>query len=349
MTMNTKHIFQVSFLICFILLSGGSNFAQQSQLPLNYWRNPDGMLQDHATLLFDQAHAILAKYPPSPIHSGERKLALFSIDALLHDVRLDNTKAITDYVEKQFLHVSEKLKNEKLDEKETRIHKLFNHGFIVKTPSISIGFDIFRGGRPDNPFVSDSVIRSLVNECDILFISHEHGDHADKFVAQMFCDQNKNVIVPPGLWENTSPQIKHMRGENVITESIRIPAKDTALTVKVFPGHQEDVLNNVCAVTTPEGVTIMQTGDLSNADDLKWITRVRDEVEVDVLLVHCWMPELEKSLDGIKPTLIIVGHENEMGHTIDHREPFWLTFRRFADVKIPYVVMAWGESFTFSR
>jgi len=348
--MNTKPIFQTLVLIFSLCFATGSIFAQQ-YLALQYWNNPDGMLQEQATLLFEQAHTVLAKYPPLAIAGEERKFALFAMDALLHDVRLDNTKALTDYVETRFLHVLEKLEKEKVGVNEIRIHKLFNHGYIIKTPSVTIGFDIFRGGRPQNPFVSDAVVQTLVDRCDILFISHEHGDHADKFVAQIFCDQNKTVVAPPGVWENESmsSKIKYLRGEGVITEKISIPAKNAELTVKVFPGHQGTLLNNVYAVTTPEGITVMQTGDQANADDMQWITRVGDEVNVDVLLVHCWMPDIEKSVEGIKPKLIITGHENEMGHTIDHRESFWLTFRRFANIQIPWIVPAWGESVLFFR
>lgn len=343
---------QAFTLVCSILFAGGSIFAQQGQPPLEYWNNPDGMLQDQAALLFEQAHAILAKYPPAATACEERKLALFAMDALLHDVRLDNTKALTDYVEKRFLRVLEKLSNEKPSEQEIQIHKLFNHGFVIKTPSVTIGFDIFRGGRPRNPFVSDAVIQTLVGQCDILFISHEHGDHADRSVVQLFCDQNKTVIAPPGLWEkgSISPQIKYLRGEEVvITEKIRIPAKNAELVVRVFPGHQGDTLNNVYAVTTPEGFTVMHTGDQANDADMNWITRVNDAVKVDVLLVQGWIPEIEKVVDGVKPELILTGHENEMGHSIDHRESYWLTFRRFANIQVPWIVPAWGESFLFSR
>jgi hypothetical protein len=348
--MNTKHIFQTVILIgCALFFDSSQICAQQVQSPLNYWRNPEGMLQEHAALLFEQAHVILEKYPPLATVGEERKLALLSIDALLHDVRLDHTKAFTDYVEKRFQHVVKKLENETLNKNEIRIHQLYNHGYIIKTPSVTFGFDVIRGGRPQSPFVSDAVIRSLISQCDILFISHEHGDHADKTVAQMFCDQNKNVIIPPGLWENMSPKIKHLRGEGIITEKIDIPAKNTALTVKVFPGHQDAVLNNVYAVTSSEGITVMHTGDQYHTGDMQWISRVSEEVEVDVFLVHCWMPAIEKTIDGIKPKFIIVGHENEMEHTIDHRESYWLAFRCFANVKVPYIVMAWGESFTFSR
>ena len=346
--MKTKSILQ-TFVLIGCLVAGGSIFAQQDR-PLQYWNDPDGMLQEQAALLFEQAHTILAKYPPSAVACEERKLALLALDSLLHDVRLDHTKALTDYVEKRFLCVVKKLENEKLGEKEIRIHKLFNHGYVIETPSVNIGFDIFRGGHPKNPFVSDAVLQALVGRCDLLFISHEHGDHADQSVAQLFCDQNKTVIAPPGLWdkENIASQIKHLRGESVITEKISIPTKNVELTVKVFPGHQGTLPNNVYAVTTPEGITVMQTGDQANDDDMKWIARVSDAVKVDVLLVQCWMPQIEQSVEGIKPTLIITGHENEMGHTIDHRESFWLTFRRFANIQVPWIVPAWGESVSFS-
>ena len=347
--MNTKYIFQTATLMGCVLFFGSPIFAQQVRLPLNYWRNPEGMLQEHATLLFEQAHVILEKYPPSATVGDERKMALLSLDALLHDVRLDNTKAFTDHVEKRFQHVLDKLEKETLNNNEIRIHQLYNHGYIIKTPSVTIGFDIVRGGRPQHPFVSDALIQSVVSQCDILFISHEHGDHADKSVAQIFCDQNKDVIAPPGLWDNMSPNIKYLRGEDIVTEKMDIPAKEKTLTVKIFPGHQDSVMNNVYAVTTPEGITVMHTGDQSNIGDMQWISCVSDEIEVDVFLVHCWMPAIEKVVAGIKPKLIVVGHENEMEHTIDHRESYWLAFRCFANVTVPYVVMTWGESFTFSR
>ena len=336
--------------ITFVLLFAvASAFAQPEKLPMDYWGKTDAMLQDQAALLFEQAHTVLDKYPPSADAGDERKLALFAMDALLHDARLDATRAMTNYVERRFRHVADKLETEKPGEGEIRVHKLYNHGYVIATPSVAIGVDIFRGGRRAAPAVGDDIVRSIVDQCDILFITHAHGDHADKAVTRMFCDQGKTVVAPPGLWEadDLSPKITYLRGEETVTEVIRIPSKNTELTTRVFPGHQNRLPNNLYAITTPEGVTVMHTGDQYNGDDMKWIARVGDEVVVDVLLVHCWMPELEKSIEGIKPKLVITGHENELGHGIDHREPYWLTFRRFADIRVPWVVLAWGESFLY--
>ena len=329
---------------CGIVLTNISALAQQ---PLHYWQNPEAMLQAQATLLFTQAHTVLDSNPPSYPANNERKLALFSIDALLHDTRLDNSDAFLAYIQSRYRHVSTMLKKERPTGKEIRIYKLYNHGFVIQSPSVTIGIDIIRGGPAQKPFVGDSVIEAVVSQCDILFVSHLHGDHADKSVAQIFCNQNKSVVAPPGLWEELSPKLNYLREEHIATKKIPIQGKNVVLTVKVFPGHQDAVPNNLYAVTTPEGITVMHTGDQYNKEDMAWITQVGNNTKVDVLIIHSWIPELEKTVESIKPQLMVVGHENEMEHSIDHRESYWLSFRRFNQVITPYMVMAWGESCTY--
>ena len=346
--MNAKYLLRRLILVFFIAIACKSVIAQQ---PMNYWRNPETMIQDQASLIFEQVHKVLVNNPPSVTTNDERKLALFSIDVLLHDNRLDNSKVFYEYVEKSYQNVVDKLGNEKPKADEVRIYRLYNHGFVVQSSSVTVGIDIIRGGREESPFVSESLMQSLVSLCDILFISHEHSDHTDKSVIQMFFNQQKNVIVAvkPEALESIPPQMKYLRGENVLTELLNIQAKNKTLTVKVFPGHQDAMPNNVYAITMPEGITVIHTGDQSNPGDMNWITRISEEIKVDVLLVHSWMPEIEKAVEGIKPKLVIVGHENEMGHTIDHRESYWLTFRRMANIKVPYIVMAWGESYDVTK
>jgi L-ascorbate metabolism protein UlaG (beta-lactamase superfamily) len=345
---NTKRILQIVAPTIFALFLGHALSAQQPLL--QYWRNPDGMLQDQASVLFEQAHKVLDSHIPSASgNSDERKIALYTIDALVHDNRLDNTKAFLDYINKRYDVIAAKLKNEKPNNKEIRIYKLYNHGYVLQTPTVTIAIDMIRGGGAAKPFVSEPLIQSIVDQCDILFISHAHGDHADKSVVRMFCDQQKKVIAPPKVFENTSPYITHIRGEEVKTEKIAMPAKKVELNVKVFPGHQEEVLNNMYAITTPEGITALHTGDQDSNTDKKMVADIGNKAKVDVLLVHSWMEDIEDAVAGIRPTLIISGHENELEHSIDHRESYWLTFKRFANLTTPFIVMAWGEYFTFSQ
>ena len=54
----------------------------------NYSGDIESLLQDQATVIFEGASKILAAYPPTPNPGIERKLALYYLDALLHDTRL---------------------------------------------------------------------------------------------------------------------------------------------------------------------------------------------------------------------------------------------------------------------
>ncbi|MDR0750240.1 MAG: MBL fold metallo-hydrolase [Tannerellaceae bacterium] len=316
-----------------------------AQMKLEYWDNSEQYIQDQASLIFEQVFEVLDAHPPIPEAGIERRLALSALDALLHDPRLDNGEAFYGYMKCVGQRLADALEKGR-PKRGIRFFRVYNHGFIVQTPSITIGIDLFRGGSRTRPFLNDSLILSLVSQCDILFVTHAHGDHADPDVAKMFCEQNKPVIVPPGLWENVSPHIKSVRGASMTTETVGLPGTNTQLTFHVFPGHQREVINNIYAIVTPEGKTVMHTGDQSNDEDLKWIADIHSHVKTDILLAHCWMMPLEEIIAAIRPSTVISGHENEMGHTIDHREAYWLTFRRMSNIKVPCVIMGWGESYT---
>ena len=62
-------------------------------------------------------------------------------------------------------------------------------------------------------------------------------------------------------------------------------------------------------------------------------------------MINCWTYKIKDIIEGFDPRYVITGHENEMGHTIDHREAFWLTFQEMEPINHDYIVMAWGEWF----
>ena len=155
-----------------------------------------------------------------------------------------------------------------------RIWKLYNHGFIIRTRSVTVGFDLVRG------------------------------------------------------------------------KSVRV--------------EEFSIENNVSLVITPEGLSFSQMGDQSNNDDFEWIDEVGIHHAVDVLMPNCWTTDIVRVAKGFNPAIIITGHENEMGHTIDHREPYWLTYQRregsdrfggSRDVgyDTPLILMTWGESYHYKK
>jgi hypothetical protein len=61
------------------------------------------------------------------------------------------------------------------------------------------------------------------------------------------------------------------------------------------------------------------------------------------------MDNLPRAIRGVNPALVITGHENEMAHTVPHREDFTQTYNRLEGVRQPFLVMMWGESFHYRR
>lgn len=53
-----------------------------------------------------------------------------------------------------------------------------------------------------------------------------------------------------------------------------------------------------------------------------------------------------RTSEGYNPGLIIPSHENELGHTIDHREAYALNYSRW---NVPYdkIIMTWGELYHY--
>jgi hypothetical protein len=58
---------------------------------------------------------------------------------------------------------------------------------------------------------------------------------------------------------------------------------------------------------------------------------------------------MHRVVRGVDPELLIPGHENEMGHQIDHREEYTQDYERMFGLNYPYVVMTWGESYLYTK
>ena len=314
----------------------------------NWWGDTAGMLDMQAEKTFELINNVLDETPPRIPEPLNRRLALLSLDNLLHDEKGDDRSSLHRFFINRIAKAAEEISTTSV-KNGARIWKLYNHGFIVKTRSVTIGFDIVgaSSARITGFEVPDSILEKIIHECDVIFVSHYHRDHADFNVAEVALRLGKKVVVPPKLWEDLS-----------VTYLARHPTSSQYLDIKngkelkviTWPGHQGPVLhNNIYIVTTPEGLTFAHTGDQSNAKDLLAIREIRKTVKTDVLFVNCWTPQIGELLKGFNPRLIITGHENELGHTIDHREPYWLTYERLKGVSYQHVLMTWGEVFPYRK
>ena len=317
----------------------------------HYWSDLDGFFNRQAEATLDLVEKVLLRFPPALPEPLERRMVLLMVDGVLHDVAAPRRSAVQEFFHSRMEYALEEMATTRVKEGAV-IWKLYNHGFVVRTSSVTIGFDLVRGysSREDGFPISDHHAEQIVRHCDVLFISHRHRDHADEFVARSFIDSGKPVVAPLEVWAGTPihEQITHLKLEMHKKQPLPVQNGGRLLEVVLYPGHQgEDIPNNVPLIFSPEGLSFAQTGDQSNTDDFAWIDDVGKHHEVDLLLPNCWTTDISRMIRGFDPKLVITGHENELGHSVDHREPFWLTYDRLQESDAPFLLMTWGEAFHY--
>lgn len=338
----------------------------------------DAYMTRQAEAFLAEVSATIAKVPPQLPEPRERRLALLLVDAVLHDQYAPNRAPVQTFYASRIAKAVEEIESAKV-ETGARVWKLYNHGFVVRTPSVTLGFDIHRGARgfrvntpdkgrtmvpaPDFPIAID-LVKRLAAQCDVLFISHLHGDHADEDVAQAFVDLGKPVVTPPGVFEGKPIYDKLLRMERVaeLRQNLPIQEGKQTLEVIVYPGQQYQgggVPNNVVLVYTPEGLGIAHNGDQINdpypdyQEDFKWIDKVKEHQRVDILMTNCWTNDILRLVRGFNPKLVLPGHENEVGHPLWDRVPYWgdedYLNLNYSETKAEFSVlpMVWGESYKY--
>jgi len=360
-------IFSIAGLLVLITISckAQNNQAQSPVLidtTLNEVQNQ--FMNNQAEALLKQASVVFSDFPPDWPEPAARRSALLLLDGVLHDVYAPQRPPVQEFYKTRMWKAIEEIEQMEISDG-AHIWKLYDHGFVIRTKTVTMGFDLIRGksARAEGFPISEDIMDRLIKQCDVLFISHYHGDHAEEWVAQTFIDQGKPVVAPPGLWKNQSinQSITHLERVPHTIQTLPVQGGKQILEVIVYPGHQgENIENNVSLVKTPEGLSFSHMGDQSNPNDFEWIDEVGNNHVVDVLMPNCWTTDIVRVAKGFNPALIITGHENEMGHTIDHREPYWLTYQRQegsdrfggsseVGYDTPLILMTWGESYHYKR
>ncbi|MBR1515393.1 MAG: MBL fold metallo-hydrolase [Paludibacteraceae bacterium] len=348
----SKYAARLAALTVFIILCAEPAASQKPEKNPNeqhliFWRYPDNYIENQARVAFATIDETLQAYPPQKEMLLPRKMALIALDQLLHDTRNDKAEPFYTFINARMQRMLDDM--QRPVKKGLRIYKLYNDGFIIKTKDATVAVDLIPGGTKDHPFIADSIIYKIAGQCDAMFVSHFHGDHANLNIAKAFAARGKLVIAPKGLWVGVDPMIQQLL---VADSVVDVPFKDLKMTLHILPGHQDDIPNNIYVMEFDKCGTVAHTGDQWNEEDLTWIDDIHKNYRIDILLPNCWINSMERSLKGFGPKLIITGHENEMEHTIDHREAYWITmkkFERMQNLHIPNVLMTWGESFDYQR
>ncbi len=308
------------------------------------------------TPIFAAADAALAQHVPAHPPSQDRQAALMMLDGPLHLVDANRFRSTRDFLVTRLTRAIESIEQTTVTHG-ARLWKLYNHGFVLRTPTVTVGMDLVRGWRfmdaPDEYYgLSAEWVERLVNQVDLLTITHNHGDHRDTLVRDRALVRGIPLIMEASIFaELPDHPLLHRpprdpQGLQPATLTIST-ATGHAVQLTVYPGHQNaNVPNNVYLIRTPEGITVMHTGDQSEDLDWHWIDSVGLHHRVDLLLPNCWSNDMARLVAGVRPRWTIFGHEVEMAHAPSNREGYWRSFQLFRGQEEPRnLVLGWGEEF----
>jgi len=364
---------KTTFLFLSIILMSGIFLAQKSMaqgsIPdvavgapdpqLSQWDND--YLDRQAAVFLDSVKAVIGKYPPVLKEIKERTYAKLLLDAVFHEKYAAFRKPAQDFFHSQTAIIISELEQTKV-KSGARIWKVYDMGFIVRTKTVTIAFDLVSGAtsRSRDFALNDAELNRLVDQCDVLFISHKHADHAEKAVAGRFIRSGKPVVSPEQVWKNDSISSKILHPERSADKAHQIKlSENRQLSAVIFPGHQMASTDNNCVVvTTPEGITLAHIGDQINEEDFmedfEWIDQVAKKHKTDILMTNAWTMDIFRIVKGFDPKLVLPGHELELGHPVWDRLPYWgddawlkLNYAELKASKYPVVALIWGESFEY--
>jgi len=342
-------IWPARILSSILVLAAAQSLAQEKRLSAEereYHREYGEAVAKELSAYFDNENP--------PFHSLERRNALYLVDTLTH-YPAPHDDWLKDFFLGRYRKAIDDIKKTDVQTGAV-IWNVYNMAYVVKTKEITVAFDLIclpsslRVEGDDGRY--EQLAKELVDLCDVLFVSHIHGDHADAFVAGEFIRQDKPVVAPAGVFGESGFHEKVLRlaadGES---GSLPIPGRNTELSLRIYPGHQQvsatgTVDNNFTVVTLPNGITVAHSGDQCWADDFdEWIDSAHKDGAIDVLMVNTWTLWPDRLIDGLHPDFTLPGHVNEMSHGIGGRIPFWKGYLSWKNAKSEVVHLFWGEPY----
>lgn len=309
--------------------------------------------------VLEHADEALLSNPPDYPPSIERQEALMILDGPLHLVAANRYRSVHEFLVRRLEKTIEEIETTSV-KTGLMVWRIYGSGFVIRSATRTIGTDIVRGwvlrdGSPEWYGIPKDLAARLVKQLDVLTVSHEHTDHIDPLVRDLAFEQGIPVIVPPGVFEESSSNGLLMCPERMPAQTQEDRDKlnrfkrleignGKSLDLIVYPSFQGSTLNNAHLFQTPEEITVFHSGDQSSNEIWPWLDHVHEHHAVDVLIVNAWTNDPTRTLKGIRPRVIITCHETEMAHSILHRESYWKSFELFRGKECPpSYTLCWGE------
>ena len=283
---------------------------------------------------FSEIKEIFFRERPQTGDPTIRKNALGSIDDLIFGPYPPLHPDMGWFFEGVLVKAMLEIRNEDVAEGAS-IWQIYNHGFVVRTPSVSFGIDLY-------DFFKTTKFLELADLIDVYFISHAHGDHFSRDLIFKMRSLNKPVVGPGEVQYVTT--VMHA-GESDVISNCTVNAHDGLHSV---PVRQFEII-------TPEGFKFLHTGDNQTSETLPLVT------DVDVLLLNGWINEsgatsnvvgIRKAIDKVKPKVTLPGHILELGHLGSLHPP--ISYQSVIDaddgsLASEYCILGLGERYHYSN
>jgi hypothetical protein len=235
---------------------------------------------------------------------------------------------------------------------ELRVWKMYNMGFVAKTRGACVGFDIHPGVRL-RPRLTWQQVRRLAALLDVALVSHPHWDHESPGFLRRMLMAGKAVVLP----DQTSPRgdlSRAVRSRSAVGGGLTVGP----VGVRAYPGWQRFFVRNFVHVVEMDGFRVAHTGDNTHVGVYEALCRAP---RLDLALVNGWAG-FRVLVRRARPRMVLVGHENELGHLVSMRFDYGYTFQELSHLRLgppargpsdPHntscAVMSWGERLTMAR
>ena len=153
-----------------LLIPEGLNAQEKNAIEKSaFWGNSEVYLNKQAFRMFDLIDQALTENPPVPGAPMIRKLALYNLDAMLHETRYDDSEPLYDFIASRVNKVIADLSNPV--KQGMKVYKIYNDGFVARTGSVTLAFDVVRGACKGKNLISDALIQQIVDHCAISWTS----------------------------------------------------------------------------------------------------------------------------------------------------------------------------------
>ncbi len=309
----------------------------------------------------------LDSHPPCFAAAAERRNAFRKIGRFLTEQTRQNRKydlnkpdcpvwqPIAERLERALQNAREK----ELGRDEVHLWQMYNHGVLVKSDEITMGFDLIamprRFGWPE----PESLRRLMAQVVDVLFVTHRHPDHFDRALVADCLRLGRPVFLPKPMADEYGydPNLYPAdAGDRFELYDLNIIARRG---IHVWRDSADEVPLVAYEIVCQSGYRFVFAGDIDYTAPVEgpaW------RESPDLFLVPWRSPNaryepghpeakgtpadaLQILMNTVRPGMLLFEHYGEMEHVYDGFDPsFDLAFSLQDQLDIPSDILFWGES-----